>query len=111
MWRRGGVADYGGKVMPHDHSGDYDPVAARKAALAQYEREKHLMPSGKTVTEMLPQGPTIEEVFLQFQRRKHAVLIARAKSWTAGDCSFEHRPTMALIADLIAALEGKATTT
>lgn len=37
----------------------------------------------------------------------YIVLIARARSWTAGDCSFEHGPTMALIKDLTDALEGK----
>lgn len=45
--------------------------------------------------EMEPDGETCGE------------LIARARTWTAGDCSFETTPTLALIKDLVDALEAR----
>jgi hypothetical protein len=41
------------------------------------------------------------------ERPDVAGLIALAKTWTEGDCSFEHGPTLRLIHDLVAALEHK----
>ena len=82
---------------------DWHAEDVAKASLEQYERERHMMPSGRAVADSAPQGPTLRDVFIVQQRRIHAALLAEAHK-TLDKYDHDRRD---LIERLVAALEGR----